>query len=120
MSRGELTVPAQLDSLVLISEFVNSATHHAKMTERDAWHMQLAVDEAATNIVQHAYANRSDGVIELTARHAQPIEAPKSPKSTTTESASPAARAVPRMTRTTPRPTPDRMRSEVVGPMSSP
>jgi len=65
MSRGELTVPAQLDSLVLISEFVNSATHHAKMTERDAWHMQLAVDEAATNIVQHAYANRNDGFIAL-------------------------------------------------------
>lgn len=68
MSSGALTVPAQLDSLVLISEFVNSATHHAKLSEREAWHMQLAVDEAATNIIQHAYADRTDGVIELSWR----------------------------------------------------
>lgn len=65
MSSGSLTVPAQLDSLALISEFVNSATHHAKMTEREAWQVQLAVDEAATNIIQHAYADVTTGTIDL-------------------------------------------------------
>ncbi len=66
MTSGALTVPAQLDSLALISEFVNTATHHAKMSEREAWQMQLAVDEAATNVIQHAYAGVSNGIIQLT------------------------------------------------------
>jgi len=66
MSSGSLTVPAQLESLAPISEFVNTATHHAKMSEREAWQVQLAVDEAATNIIQHAYTGVSTGVIDLT------------------------------------------------------
>lgn len=66
MGSGSLTVPAQLDSLALISEFVNSATHHAKMGEREAWQVQLAVDEAATNIIQHAYADAPVGNIDIT------------------------------------------------------
>lgn len=65
MSSGSLTVPAQLDSLALVSEFVNAATYHAKMSEREAWQVQLAVDEAATNIIQHAYTGISTGNIDL-------------------------------------------------------
>lgn len=66
MVSGSLTVRAQLDSLALISEFVNTATHHAKMAEREAWQVQLAVDEAATNIIQHAYADAPTGNIDIT------------------------------------------------------
>jgi len=65
MPSASLTVPAQLDSLAVISEFVNSATHRAQMSEREAWQVQLAVDEAATNIIQHAYAEVDTGVIQL-------------------------------------------------------
>ena len=65
MPSASLTVPAQLDSLAVISEFVNSATHRAKMSEREAWQVQLAVDEAATNVIQHAYSEDTPGVIRL-------------------------------------------------------
>lgn len=65
MPSASLTVPAQLDSLAVISEFINSATHRAQMSEREAWQVQLAVDEAATNIIQHAYADSDTGVITL-------------------------------------------------------
>lgn len=65
MPSASLTVPAQLDSLSEICEFVNSATRQAKMSEREAWQVQLAVDEAATNIIQHAYADVSPGTLRI-------------------------------------------------------
>lgn len=62
------TVPARLESLELISEFITGATARAGMDEHAAWQVQLAVDEAATNIIQHGYSEGGEGVIELTWR----------------------------------------------------
>lgn len=66
MSHASTTFPASLESLVAISAFVNTATHQCKMSEREAWHVQLAVDEAATNIIQHAYGDTVSGTLDLT------------------------------------------------------
>src|SRR5579859_3494153 len=61
-----LTVPAALDSLARISEFIVDATTRAGLDDHAAWQVQLAVDEAATNIIQHGYSVDSSGVITLT------------------------------------------------------
>lgn len=66
MSHATTTFPASLDALVQISAFVNAATHQCKMSEREAWHVQLAVDEAATNIMQHAYGDTGVGSLDIT------------------------------------------------------
>lgn len=63
-----LTVPATLDSLASISEFVTDATARAGLDEHAAWQVQLAVDEAATNIIQHGYGPDTRGDIELSWR----------------------------------------------------
>lgn len=60
-----LTVPATLDSLALISAFITGATQRAGLDEHTAWQIELAVDEAATNIIQHGYDADSPGTIEL-------------------------------------------------------
>ena len=65
MAHATSTFPASLDALVAISAFVNTATHKCKMSEREAWHVQLAVDEAATNIIQHAYGDTGSGTLEI-------------------------------------------------------
>jgi serine/threonine-protein kinase RsbW len=65
MPHASKTFPAVLESLADISAFVNDATHLCKMTEREAWHVQLAVDEAATNIIQHAYGESGEGTLDL-------------------------------------------------------
>jgi len=65
MPHATTTFPASLDALVQISTFVNTATHHCKMSEREAWHVQLAVDEAATNIIQHAYGEKGNGTLDI-------------------------------------------------------
>lgn len=63
-----LTVPATLDSLAMISAFVTDATTRAGLDEHAAWQVELAVDEAATNIIQHGYDVEDSGVIELSWR----------------------------------------------------
>jgi serine/threonine-protein kinase RsbW len=50
-----LTVTADLDALARISAFMTEAAERAGLDERATWQIQLAVDEAATNIIQHAY-----------------------------------------------------------------
>jgi serine/threonine-protein kinase RsbW len=60
-----ITVPATLDSLAPISEFITDATTRAGLDEHAAWQVQLAVDEAATNIIQHGYDAGVDADIQL-------------------------------------------------------
>jgi serine/threonine-protein kinase RsbW len=62
------SVPAKLESLALISEFITSAAAQVGLDEHTAWQVQLAVDEAATNIIQHGYEPDEQGVIELSWR----------------------------------------------------
>jgi len=60
-----ITIPATLDSLARISEFITDATTRVGLDEHGAWQVQLAVDEAATNIIQHGYDQAAPGEIEL-------------------------------------------------------
>jgi serine/threonine-protein kinase RsbW len=60
-----LTVPATLDSLALITEFITDATARAGLDDHAAWQVLLAVDEACTNIIQHGYDTAAPGEIEL-------------------------------------------------------
>src|SRR6266536_4447818 len=63
-----ITLPATLDSLARISEFITDATARVGLDEHAAWQVQLAVDEASTNIIQHGYDAAALGEIELTWR----------------------------------------------------
>lgn len=63
-----ITVPAALESLARISDFISDATARAGLDDHAAWQVQLAVDEAATNIIQHGYDAGQPGEIELSWR----------------------------------------------------
>lgn len=60
-----LSLPATLDALAPISEFITDATAQAGLDDHAAWQVQLAVDEAATNIIQHGYDESDPGIIDL-------------------------------------------------------
>jgi len=45
--------------------FITDATSRAGLDDHAAWQVQLAVDEASTNIIQHGYSDAAPGVIEL-------------------------------------------------------
>ena len=59
-----LTVPGQFEYLAQISDFVIKAAREAGLSEDDIFHVEMAVDEACSNVIEHAYA-RVEGNIEL-------------------------------------------------------
>lgn len=63
-----ITVPATLESLARISDFISDATTRVGLDDHAAWQVQLAVDEAATNIIQHGYSPDQVGDIDLSWR----------------------------------------------------
>ncbi len=56
--------PARYTSLERVREFVGQAAELCGMGEQAVYQVQLAVDEAFTNIVEHAYDGESDQLVE--------------------------------------------------------
>ncbi len=52
----EATFPAQLEQLSAINDFVTEAAEAAALDNRSIYAVQMAVEEATANIIQHAYA----------------------------------------------------------------
>ncbi len=52
---AEQTFPGQLNQLARIGEFVAEAARQMDMDDRDIFAIQMAVDEAATNVMLHGY-----------------------------------------------------------------
>ena len=63
--RTAQSFPARLEQLAAIGEFVSRCAQQADMDERDIFAIQMAVDEAATNIVLHAYGPDQSGPIQV-------------------------------------------------------
>ncbi len=60
----ELKVKAKLENLAVIGKFVAEAMKQFGV-EQDTFQVQLAVDEACTNIIQHAYSGESEKLIRI-------------------------------------------------------
>jgi serine/threonine-protein kinase RsbW len=56
--------PGQLESLAEISQFVIQEAEKAGLDSSAVYAVELAVDEAATNIIEHAYLGEYSGDIE--------------------------------------------------------
>ena len=52
-----LHVPSSTENLALIREFVTSVGTQAGMDEADIGTLELAVDEACANVIEHAYGH---------------------------------------------------------------
>jgi anti-sigma regulatory factor (Ser/Thr protein kinase) len=63
-----LTFPGRFEGLAAISEFVTRAAMDAGLDARAIYAVQLAVDEACSNIIEHAYGGEGRGNIECTCR----------------------------------------------------
>ena len=56
---------AKFEFLDEIREYVGNIARESGFGDKDVYNIQLATDEAASNIIEHAYENRTDGVLEL-------------------------------------------------------
>lgn len=52
-----LQVPSSTENLALIREFVGSAAQQAGLSAKDAAGLEMAVDEACANVIEHAYGH---------------------------------------------------------------
>ena len=55
--------PGRLENLEKISDFIVQAAKEAGLDDSATYAVQLAVDEAATNIIEHAYRGTNQGII---------------------------------------------------------
>jgi len=63
-----LTIESKTERLIAVREFVSSAARSFGFTDEDVSKIALAVDEACTNIIKHAYGFDPRGNISVTVR----------------------------------------------------
>lgn len=61
----QLKLPSQADNLVLIRSLVAQVAERVGFDNDEASKIELAVDEACTNVIKHAYGNNSDETIDV-------------------------------------------------------
>lgn len=62
---SELIVKSRTENLSLIRDFVSKKASVAGLSKEDIENIMLAVDEACTNIIKHAYKSYHDGEIVI-------------------------------------------------------
>ena len=65
VTRKNLRIPSQTEKLILAREFVADAAKVFGFADDDVNNIALAVDEACTNIIKHAYHYDSDKEIDI-------------------------------------------------------
>jgi serine/threonine-protein kinase RsbW len=61
----EARLPARLESIRTVSEMVMKYARRAHLDEQEAYQCKLAVDEACSNIIRHAYGGDPDGKFDV-------------------------------------------------------
>lgn len=57
--------PAKFEFLDEIREFVGNIARENGFTDKAVYNIQLAADEAASNVIEHAYGGGVDGMLEI-------------------------------------------------------
>lgn len=57
--------PAKFEFLDEMRDFVGNIAREAGFGNKDIYNIQLATDEAASNIIEHAYEDAANGALEL-------------------------------------------------------
>ncbi|MEK7726994.1 MAG: ATP-binding protein [candidate division KSB1 bacterium] len=60
-----LRIPSQTDNLEIIREFVTRVARQVGFQEEEASKIELAVDEACTNVIEHAYSKDERKLIDI-------------------------------------------------------
>ena len=60
------TFPAKFEYLDEIRDYVADVARRSGFTDKEIYSLQLAADEAASNIIEHAYEGITDGAIDIT------------------------------------------------------
>ncbi len=61
----DLTIESDFSNLATVADFIEKAAEASGLDDKAAYKVQMAVDEAVTNVIEHAYRGRSDGKIQI-------------------------------------------------------
>lgn len=61
----EICVSSNLTNLAGIAQFVSERARQVGMNEQEVFDIQMAVDEACTNSIEHAYSDGAAGVVRV-------------------------------------------------------
>jgi len=64
----QLKIPSQPENLAIIRDLVRKVAKKVGFSSDEASKIELAVDEACTNVIKHAYGNNSDQTIDVQIR----------------------------------------------------
>jgi anti-sigma regulatory factor (Ser/Thr protein kinase) len=67
----KLTVDGRLENLAAIADFVFKAGQASGLNEKAIFEVQIAVDEACTNVIEHSYREEKNGEIALCCERAE-------------------------------------------------
>lgn len=63
-----LDITSDMANLERVAEFIADIARKSHMSQRQSDDVQMAVDEAVTNVMEHAYAGQSEGIIFIKCR----------------------------------------------------
>lgn len=63
--RFSLSVDSRLERLSEISEFVGRVARDFGLDDKQTYDAQMAIDEACSNVIQHAYGGKPNGIIDI-------------------------------------------------------
>jgi serine/threonine-protein kinase RsbW len=66
--QSKLHVKSKMENLTTICDFVTSAAEGFGLDEDQTFAVQMAVDEACTNVIEHAYGGSPYGTIDITCK----------------------------------------------------
>ena len=61
-----MDISSDMANLEAVSDFILDVARQCNLTEKQTDHVQMALDEAVTNVMEHAYNGRTDGHIHIT------------------------------------------------------
>jgi serine/threonine-protein kinase RsbW len=64
-SKHTLTIPGRYEKIQQVCHFVAQGAVQAGLGESAVFHIELACDEACTNVIEHAYGGEDVGEIEV-------------------------------------------------------
>lgn len=66
VSKNQITVSGHFKNLAKIGDFIEQAARQAGLDDQAVYAIQMAVDEACSNIIEHGYGGEGRGSIRLT------------------------------------------------------
>ena len=60
-----LTIPGRFSEVKRLCQFVTAGAAQAGLSKKEIFHIELACDEACTNIIEHAYGGEGKGSIRV-------------------------------------------------------